>query len=173
MKAILFACFVGVSSLSKAQGILPEFEGRVGFFRKDSVLVELEQKKSRTEVKSGGPYGKTKAFSMVDGVRSNIIILPMEDIQFVVRTSDNRKDPISIINIFKLESDEKGNRRFVLVSSVGAYSGKKENIEFLAFEAKRYKDSAYIFKSTRGFAMGEYAITLDGSRDIFNLFSVR
>lgn len=152
--------------------MLPEFSGQIGCIMADSSILLLEQQRAQAHVK-GGYYSKVKGSNYVKGSRSRVVILSFQDHKFLLRVNDNSQDPFSLINIFKLESDLKDDVRKVLVSTAGAITGQKQAIEFIAFKAVKYGLNGYLIEPTNRFQIGEYAITLNGSREVFNLFSIQ
>lgn len=155
----------------------PEWEGNAVYVN-DSVGsgLELEKQKAYSKANANASLivtgvGKVKAKSCVNGGSSNVIINSNKNIQFIVKHSSNKVDPRMIINLFKLESDSK--KRCAEVASLGSFSGSKtRNIDYVQFTAKKYGETSYLI-TIESIEDGEYALTLESSRDVFNLFSIQ
>jgi hypothetical protein len=89
-----------------------------------------------------------------------------------VRHETNAVNPTQVINVLKLASNERRETRFVETGSTGAFSSQTMDIDYLPFGSERYGESSYLITLRDRLESGEYAITLDGSRDVFNLFGV-
>lgn len=114
--------------------------------------------------------GKVKGENCVDGSTSFCQINKRDTIFFLARHSSNQIDPDRVFRIFKLEQREAV--RCVLTASAGVYSGSSvSNIAQQSFVAEKYGDSSYLLKLIN-VEPGEYALTFEGSRDYFNLFTV-
>jgi hypothetical protein len=155
----------------------PEYAGNI-------VLVDgtktkpLEKQKVSLKAKAGATMyvvgvGKVKASNIVTGARSPIRTQQRDSLTFIVRVQDNSTDPFNLINIFQLNSNTNKNQRSIEVASAGTFSGSSSNdIDLIPFVAKKYGEKSYILTIQRILIPGEYAITVEGSRDVFNLFGV-
>jgi len=160
----------------KIQITEPEWIGDIVYVN-DSIGdgVKLEMQKAFTQTKAGASLyvvgvGKVKSTTHVKGTASKTRIINTENIRFIIKNENNLTSPKSIINIFKLNTND--NTRFIAISSLGTYSGAETmNIDFIDFNAKKYGESSYIITIPK-LENGEYAITLAQSRMDFNLFSV-
>ena len=155
----------------------PEYTGNV-LIVIDGKGQALEKQKASSKAKAGASMyivglGKIKGSNVVTGMRSPIRILQHDNIELIVRVADNSVDPFQLINIFKLEQNSNKNNRSIEVSSVASFSGAKSNdIEFIPFEAKKYGEKSYLVKLQKQLMPGEYAVTIEGSRNLFNMFGV-
>ncbi len=155
----------------------PEWEGYVVYVN-DSIGngLELEKQKAYSKTNANASLivtglGKVKARSCVNGGVSNVIIHSNENLQFIVKHSSNKVDPRTIINLFKLESDSK--KRCAEVASLGSFSGSKTmDIDYIQFTAKKYGETSYLI-TIASIDDGEYALTLENTREVFNLFSIQ
>jgi|GEM_PF-5748502 len=163
-----FKLALGQDSLSYKE---PDFVGTVVLVgSKDYKVLEQETSSLRTK---GGFYSKIKSKSIISGLTSKVRIHPVEQATFLIRVPDNHVNPKSIINVFKLEVDQKSNERFITVLTSGTFSGINTDIKFEKFEYERYGKHCILVKFPRSsLAAGEYAITLEGSRQIFNTFTI-
>lgn len=155
----------------------PEYTGNIVFIE-DGQSKPLEKQKASTKAKAGASMyivgvGKVKASNVVTGVRSPVRVPKKDSIQFIVRVFDNNVDPFELINIFKLEQNPNKNNRFIEISSVGTFSGASSNdISFIPFQAKKYGEKSFLVQIDKQLVPGEYAITLEGTRETFNMFGV-
>ncbi len=154
----------------------PDFVGQVLIVPSNVNEVEqpilAEQQKAATKVK-GGFYAKAKGYNYVTGANSPVKIFENRMIQLIVRASDNERTPLSVINIFKLDSNEKENVRVLLYNSGGTFSATKTEVDFIPFTAEKYGYKSYIISFPHSLSPGEYAVTIDTQREIFNLFSIK
>jgi len=155
----------------------PEYTGNVVYI--DNGLAKpLEKQKAAAKAKAGASMyivgiGKVKARNVVTGMRSPVRTSQRDSLSFIVRVTDNGVDPFQMINIFKLEQDPNKNNRSIEVSNAGTFSGVSANeIAFLSFDAKKYGEKSYLIRIQKPLIPGEYAITIEGSRDLFNMFGV-
>lgn len=155
----------------------PEYIGDIVYVN-GNTGIPLEKQKSSAKAKAGASMyivgaGKVKSTNIVDGIESPTRISKRDSIQLIVRVSDNNIDPFQIINIFKLEQNLKKGYRFIEVGSAATFKGSSAmEINFLTFEAKKYGTNSYLILFPNKLEPGEYAITLEGSRDVFKLFGI-
>jgi hypothetical protein len=154
----------------------PEFVGNVVYI--DSVkIVPLEKQRVVGKAKAGATLyvagvGKVTASNVVTGARSSVRIPKSKIVSFIIRVKDNSTDPTTIINVFKLEQNQKKDNRFINVSSHGTFKGaSSSDIAFITYTGSKYGVSSYRI-DLADLQPGEYAITLDGSRDVFNMFGI-
>ena len=81
------------------------------------------------------------------------------------------RDPAEVINFFRLEEDAKKERRTIVTGTVNFNQSTAADIDFIPFQASKYGQSSYLVQVS-DLPPGEYAITLDGSRDVFNMFGI-
>jgi hypothetical protein len=155
----------------------PEYTGNI-IYIDNGQAKPLEKQKASGKAKAGVSLyivgvGKVKGTNNVTGVRSPIRTIQRDSLSFIVRVTDNSVDPFQLINIFKLEQNSNKNIRFIEVSNTGTFSGASVgDIAFIPFEAKKYGEKSYLIRIQKQLVPGEYAITIEGSRDLFNMFGV-
>lgn len=154
----------------------PEFSGNMVYVN-DTIGEGISLEKQTCSTKTQGSaslyitgIGKVKSSSLVKGYQSDIRINQHSKLNFIIKVTDNSIDPITLINIFKLE--QKKNYRLVELGASGTFSGVTSNdIKFLKFKGKKYGTSSYIIEID-SIEPGEYAITLAERRDLFNMFGI-
>jgi len=63
--------------------------------------------------------------------------------------------------------------RFIETASAEAFSGSGSmDIRFIQFEAKKYGEHSFLITISQPVESAEYAMTLEGSRDLFNMFGI-
>jgi hypothetical protein len=154
----------------------PEFTGIILLVRSDDSGEQLEKQKAASASKAdigAALFGvsKGKGMNMVNGIQSPVRTIGGDKISLIARVRENDRDPVEVINIFKMEKDIKKERRTLVTGTVNFNQSTALDIDFLPFEASRYGQSSYLIELSE-IPAGEYAITLEGSRDIFNLFGV-
>lgn len=147
----------------------PDYKGNM-------VLIEgisqrpLEKQKMSGKAQTGFSKSQTKA--IIEGLASPVRINSSGNVQILVRAQDNSVDPIQIINFFKLSSDPDKKERFLVLSKQVAFSAKEAmKIEMIPFTSDKFGTSSYLLTVGKRFP-GEYALTLEGSREVFNMFGV-
>ena len=166
---LLIALGVNAQGVAEAKYSEPEFVGDVKYVGSGKDVL-LPKERSFANGKVG--FYSAKARSIIKGLESAVKINPIEKHIFLVRVKDNSINPKSVVNVFKLEQDKKAGTRFVTVATEGTFSGTKSTICFLDFEYSKYGEGCYIIVFPKSLDVGEYAITLEGSRMIFNVFSI-
>lgn len=170
------ACCIA-SNMAVAQTISvaePPYVGNVEFSNGNP----LEKQKASAQTKAGASmyvtgFGKVKSKNVVQGATSSVRTTQRDNLQLIVRVNDNGEDPFNIINVFKLESKKGLDERLVEVSSYGTFSGSKAaNIEYIPFSSTKYGQNSYLITIKPHLEPGEYAVTVEGSREVFNLFSI-
>lgn len=121
--------------------------------------------------------GKVTGTNEVKGVASPMRINASEKHQFIIRVPDNNMDPFQLINIFRLEQKIKSKAdksvRVIETSSAATFSGSSAmDINMIEFESKKYGESSILITISSTLEPGEYAMTLEGSRDLFSMFGV-
>lgn len=162
----------GIASLAGAQDLAipePEFVGNFVLVTDDHGLA-LEKQRASTHARAG--FFKAKGSNIVQGAQSTVRAPGGAGLRFIVRASSNDVDPAQLVNVFALTSDPKRDYRYIETSSQGMFTGDSMKIDFIGFSGKRYGDSSYLLTIDRPLPQGEYAMTLEGSRDVFNLFGV-
>src|SRR5690554_971925 len=154
----------------------PEFTGIILLVRSDDSGEQLEKQKAASASKAdigAALFGvsKGKGMNMVNGLQSPVRTSGGENISLIVRVKENDRDPVEVINIFRMEKDLKKERRILVTGTVNFNQTTTLDIDFIPFQASKYGQSSYLIELS-DIPEGEYAITLDGSREVFNLFGV-
>lgn len=156
----------------------PEFSDNIVYVDKiDGTGIQLEKQTISISAKLNagafipivGIFSKSKGKNVVKGNSSPIKITKNAKIYFIVKVSDNSTDPTSRINIFKLKKTK--DTRTLETASTNVLETKANDIDYLSFIGKKYGKSSYIIELDN-MEVGEYAITLENRRDLFNMFSV-
>lgn len=160
----------------------PQYTGRMLYVKNFNLGQYLEQQKASSKIKvSALTYvpglGKTTGTNKIKGAQSSVRLEEKENLQFIVRVQDNNVDPFQLINIFKLEKKIKKKKaksfRYVETLKVETFSGASSmDIKLYQFDAEKYGDYSFLVTITEPLKMGEYAITLEGSRGLFNMFGI-
>jgi len=159
-----------VASAAGAETDLPEPE-YVG----DIVAVEggvatpLEKQRTSTRARAGAL--RARSANEIAG-KASPVRLASQPLRFIVRHDTNTINPTQVINVFRMKVNERRDVRLIETGSVGAFTARSMDIDFLPFSSERYGTSSYLITLDGELEPGEYAITLDGSRDVFNLFGV-
>ena len=184
MKHIATLVLVTITSHLFSQNIKitePEFSGTI-IYVNDTIGsgLKLEQQTCSSSSKANGASyvpvvgmfaGKATSKGIVQGSTSPIQIIKAPKTYFIVKVSDNSVDPVTVINVFKLNSEKE--TRSVIVATAKMTSGTTAgNIDFLKFNGKKYGVSSYILELDN-LESGEYAMTLANSRGIFNMFGMK
>ncbi|HUW07000.1 MAG TPA: hypothetical protein VMW01_12140 [Williamwhitmania sp.] len=169
---IALACLTSVAVAQQE----PEFIGNAVAVLSDSTTIPLEKQTAYGSARAsasayipiaGGFIGKAKITSKVNGSASPVSLSPKDGaIRIIVRVSNNSLEPSSVVNVFKLSV--KKDYRYVEATSGIPNNG----IEFISYDARKFGESSYLLVLS-GMQPGEYALTLDGSREVFHLFSVK
>lgn len=153
----------------------PEYVGTILLVNEQgNVLNTLETGKAalRTNANAGVfivGIGSIKSRNFVKG-KSSPVRVNKGKILLVARVMNSHINPNEIFDVFKLNQGRKD--RSVVVAESHSFAGSKSSdIDFIPFTAYPYKDNSFLLELNINEA-GEYAITLDSSRMIFNLFGV-
>jgi hypothetical protein len=146
----------------------PEYVGDIVALDGESAT-PLEKQRSSNRARAGAL--RARASNEIEGVASPVR-LSAQPLRFIVRHETNAVNPSQVINIFRMDVNDRRETRVIETGSTGAFSSQSMDIDFLAFDSERYGDSSYLITLRDVLDPGEYAITLDGSRDVFNLFGV-
>jgi hypothetical protein len=154
----------------------PEFTGIILLVKDPNTGEKLEKQKSSNASKAdigAALFGvsKAKGMNVVKGASSPVRVAQHENIQFIVKVKENHFDPVDVINIFQMESDTDKDLRSIITGKVNFNKTSTLDIEFVSFDAAKYGESSYLINIPE-LQPGEYAMTLEGSRDVFNLFGV-
>jgi hypothetical protein len=186
MKKLIYFSLLVIPFLAKGQEkqiklAEPQYTGRIVFVNGDEP-VALEQQKSSTKSKAGASVyltgiGKIKGTNNLKGVASPVRIEKSDKYQFIARVPDNNVDPFQLLNIFKLEQKikktEEQSYRFIETASAATFSGSSSmDIGFIEFDAVKYGEHSFLITVSQPLETAEYAMTLEGSRDLFNMFGI-
>ncbi len=154
----------------------PEFSGIILLVTGETSFEQLEKQKAATATRAdigAALFGvsKGKGMNMVNGLQSPVRIAGGEKLTLIARVRENDRDPVEVVNIFRMEQDIKKEKRTIVTGTVNFNQSTALDIDFIPFEASKYGQSSYLIEVSE-IPAGEYAITLDGSRDVFNLFGV-
>jgi hypothetical protein len=147
----------------------PEYVGNIIVVR-DGEGVALEKQRASNHARAG--FFRGKMSNIVQRAASPVRLTRGEKLQFIVRAATNEVDPAQVVNVFQLISDPRKDYRYIETGSQGMFTGNSMAIEFLPFASERYGESSYLLTFIEPLEAGEYAMTLDGSRDVFSMFGV-
>ncbi|MHC5310055.1 hypothetical protein ACYSNM_08260 [Myroides sp. LJL116] len=177
--AIFFTSFNSYSQEIKE----PNFIGECVLIQPDNSTVVLEKHltQSRTVNSTGlmlTGIGKRRTQLQIPGCCSPVTVDNNNEIQFIIKSDDNRTDPFSIIKIFQFEKKKKFRRAEVSsFSSLG--SAKSNNFENVPFTGEQYGENSYLIKiNANDIEPGEYGIiisnpnAIDGRQVVISAFSV-
>lgn len=140
----------------------PEYIGEVISIQDNGeTIIPLEKKSTKVKTKAGVSMyltgiGKIKSKINIEGNTSPVVLQSNEPLTFIVKSFDNKSDPLSIISLIKFETTKK--ERKSELSSVGTFSGGSTNNQnYIEYTAKKYKDSSYELH-VDSLAVGEYGI---------------
>ena len=164
--ALVLAALIGIAA---AQVELPEpdYVGNIVAVQ-NGQGVPLE--KQRASNRARGGFVRARAANEVDGAKSPVR-LTSGRMQLIVRAETNQVDPAQVVSVFRLDTNARRDVRLIETGSQGVFAARSMDIEFLSFTSERYGESSYLI-TLEGVGSGEYAVTLDGSRDVFNMFGV-
>ncbi len=178
---LLIAPSISHGQIEKIQHPEPQYIGRIIYVNGDEAL-PLEQQKASSSTKAGASVyitgiGKVTGSNNIKGVKSPVRIQNSDHFQFIVRVADNNVDPFQLLNIFKLEQKIKNKEdksyRFIETTSAETFSGSSSmDIGFIEFDAIKYGEHSFLITITQALESAEYAMTLEGSRNIFNMFGI-
>lgn len=139
----------------------PEYIGEVVYISDQAMPIALEKQPVKIQGRAGASLyltgiGKIKSKMVIQGTASPVILKKDTPLTFIIKNSDNKSDPLSIISVIKFETTKK--ERKAETASLGTFSGSTTNNENHAgYNAKKYKDSSYGLK-TNGLEEGGYGI---------------
>jgi hypothetical protein len=148
----------------------PEYLGI--FFLLDSAtgsLIPLERQpaehKATTKVLG---WGGGKSIIEIKGEKSPIRFKEGRKLEFVVRVSSQLVDPMSILQLFSLES-KKGNRQLVTTKAgcMGISIKRVMNEKMVPFNSAKYGESSFKITPAQNLSPGEYTLGAPGTNDGF------
>lgn len=176
MKRFLIICSllsIGFSSFSqsKINADEPEYIGEAINVSSENVVIPLEKQSVKIQAKAGASMyltgiGKVKSKMVIEGGSSPIKFKAGTPLTFIVKSFDNKSDPLSIVSIVKFEATKK--QRKSELSSAGTFSGVSTNNQtYIPFKSKKYKESSYEIKIDATEA-GEYGIIVSNPNALAN-----
>lgn len=178
----LLGLFLGGAFAQTPQIAEPDFIGEVVTILPDGNTSKLEKETVllRTRANASAQIfgiGKAKTKLIIDTPEAAVRLKGDNDIRFIVKAVDNATDPISIINVFRFETNKK--KRLAELSSVSSFGSVKSNkLERLRFSAEKYGEKSYLLTLIDKPA-GEYGITvsnpnsLDEKGTIVSTFAIK
>ena len=187
LKTLLGAALLLLAGAAQAQTIPettpePEFIGEIVTVRPDGTVAKLEKQSVQMRTRANASavifgIGKAKTKIIIDTPEAAVRLKGDNDIRFIVKAVDNATDPISIINVFRFETNKK--KRLAELSSVSSFGSVKSNkLERLRFSAEKYGEKSYLLTLVDKPA-GEYGITvsnpnsLDEKGTIVSTFAIK
>ena len=162
------AALIGTAATAETDLPEPEYVGDIVAVEGDTIT-PLEKQRTSTRARAGAL--RARSANEIAG-KASPVRLAAQPLRFIVRHETNTINPTQVINVFRMSVNERRDVRFIETGSVGAFTARSMDIEFLPFSSVRYGTSSYLITLDGELDPGEYAITLDGSRDVFNLFGV-
>ena len=151
-----------------AQSLEPDFEGEVVGVYPDGTTKRLE--KQNTRIKTGGSVyvagfavNKTKTKVLIEGGAAGVRFRSVEPLQLIARATDNYSDPMSIVRVFKMQSNKK--QRSAVIAAAGTFNTTSNDMEYLPFEAKKYGESSYLLTFEQRPA-GEYGVIISNPNNV-------
>ena len=169
-----FACMTAHTQTIKVPE--PDFVGVVVMVNPDDSTAQQLEKQVLSVEKTGSwvtalakvSLGKT--MNKVTGFASPTRT-PHQPVRIIVTMRDNDRDPVEVVHIFKLGQDRERGRRFIIVEKAVLNKISTPDIKFITFHATKYGKNSYLLELSDA-EKGEYALTLEGSRYVFNLFGI-
>jgi hypothetical protein len=148
----------------------PEFAGEVFWLKNDGSFIELN--KSISQLKHNAFTGlliPLKGYLQIDSCCSAVRVPSDTMIRLVVKSIDNKTDPMSIIGLFKF--DTKRKQRRAEVSSMGFFGSTENNKNYIQYDAVKYGESSYLL-TIRMPKKGEYGIVVRNPNSPVNAAAV-
>lgn len=173
MKKILFSLFilsVLTMNMQAQQLEEPDFVGECILVKQDNSTSPLEKHLSQNRVVASTGLiltgiGKVRSQIQIDGCCSATKLKKGEEVKFIIKNVDNLTDPLSIIQVFKMEVKKK-YRRAELASTSSLGSSKINNLDYVAFSGKKFGTSSYLVKLVSNLEPGEYGITISNPNSL-------
>ncbi|MCU0321574.1 MAG: hypothetical protein MUE72_04115 [Chitinophagaceae bacterium] len=121
----------------------PEFAGEAFLVKNDTSYIKLS--KSISQLKYNPVtvlFSPSKVYLQIDSCCSSTRVSFDTLITIIVKSIDNKTDPMSIIGVFKFEQKRKLRR--AEVASMGIFSSTANNKNYVKYEAKKYGESSYL-----------------------------
>ena len=166
-------CAVGMTAFGQTTVNVdePEYIGEAVSVSAENVATPLEKQSVKIQTKAGASVylvgiGKVKSKMVIEGGSSPVLMKAGDPLTFVVKSFDNKSDPLSIISVVKFEASKK-NRKSELVSA-GTFSGASTNNQnYIKYQSKKYKDSSYVLR-LEPMDVGEYGIIVSNPNALAN-----
>jgi hypothetical protein len=175
--SICFTLFSNLYLLSaqNLKVVEPEFVGAIVLVNQDDCTSQkLEKQTASSAAKAdigAALFGvaKGKSINKVNGASSPTRTKNGKIVRLIVKMKENSRDPAEVINVFKM--DEGKDNRLLIVGKLVFNQTSQLDIKYLPFQGSKFGTSSYLIQLSN-VEPGEYAVTIDGTRMIFNLFGV-
>lgn len=167
----LFLLYGGFSAYGQINVEEPEYIGEAVYVSPDNAVTPLEKEAVKVQAKAGASLfitgiGKVKSKMVIEGNSSPVKLPAVAPLTFIVKSFDNKSDPLSIISIVKFEATSR--QRKSELSSVGTFSGASTNNQnYIPYKSKKYKESSYQL-NIPGLDPGEYGIIVSNPNALAN-----
>lgn len=161
----------------------PSFIGECLLIKPDNSTALLEKHLTQNRVVASTGLritgiGKVRSQLQIPGCCSSITVNKDNEIQFIIKNTDNETDPFSIVKIFQFEKKKKYRR--AEVSSLSNFgTSKSNNFKNIPFTGEKFGDSSYLIKvNPENIEPGEYGViimnpnSLDEKQIVVSTFSV-
>lgn len=153
---------IGFTAFSQTSAIEePEYVGESVYVAADNATTPLEKQTVKIQTKAGASVyltgiGKTRSKMVIQGNSSSVKLKANAPLTFIVKSFDNKSDPLAIVSIVKFETTNKARK--AEIGSLGTFSGAStNNLDYIKYTSKKFKDSSYELK-IEGLIAGEYGI---------------
>jgi len=153
----------------------PKYIGEIFAVTDDSEFVKLEQQKMSGKINYNASalligIGKAKSKNVISGSSSPVRLKEGNPFKFIIKTGNQQINPNEYFNVFSLESSKE--KRYVKVGQSNSFgTSKSMDLDYQTFKATPYGKHSFLIEIS-SLEKKEYAITIKGSRDIFNMFGV-
>lgn len=153
---------IGFTAFSQTSPVEePEYVGESVYVGADHAITPLEKQTVKIQTKAGASVylvgiGKTRSKMVIQGNSSPVKLKSNELLTFIVKSFDNKSDPLSIVSIIKFQTTSKARK--AEIGSLGTFSGAStNNLDYIKYTSKKFKESSYELK-IEGLVAGEYGI---------------
>jgi hypothetical protein len=168
-KTITLFIFLIGGLLAFSQQYEPEWAGEVTVLEIDGDTVSIPTEKSIPKVKTSASAGRllvgignVRRKAVIKNGRATTQIHPKGNVTLVVKCKDNDTDPTTFIQVVKFE-EKKKERRTELANINWLGNVSEGNMEFVAFNGKKYGKSSYILTFPAN--DGEYGVRVLNPND--------
>lgn len=168
-KTITLFIFLIGGLLAFSQQYEPEWAGEVAVLEIDGDTVSIPTEKSIPKVKTSASAGRllvgignVRRKAVIKNGRATTQIHPKGNVTLVVKCKDNDTDPTTFIQVVKFE-EKKKERRTELANINWLGNVSEGNMEFVAFNGKKYGKSSYILTFPAN--DGEYGVRVLNPND--------